>query len=139
MTSTLVTPLGSSALLSFARLNFRRGNFRRASFRHGRWLVLAAMLLASLALAQHAPRIATVEPASGKANDNVTLTGENLGKGAVSAAFLSDDKTDYKATLVEQAEEKIVMKIPQVKPGGYKVSLQVGDNIYIQPVRFTVQ
>jgi hypothetical protein len=97
------------------------------------------MLLASLALAQRAPRVATVEPSSGKANDNVTLTGENLGKGAVSAAFLSDDKTDYKAMLVEQAEEKIVMKIPQVKSGDYKVSLQVGDNIYIQPVRFTVQ
>jgi hypothetical protein len=47
--------------------------------------------------------------------------------------------TDYKATLVEQAEGKIVMKVPQVKAGGYKVSLQVGNNIYIQPVRFTVQ
>ena len=53
--------------------------------------------------------------------------------------FLSDDTTDYKATVVEQADAKIVMKVPQVKAGDYKVSVQAGNNIYIQPVRFTVQ
>ena len=67
------------------------------------------------------------------------MTGENLGKSNVSAVFLSDDKTDYKATVVEQSDGKIVMKVPQVKAGDYKVSLQAGNNIYIQPVRFTVQ
>ena len=110
------------------------------SFGHKRLFLLAvAVLLASLVFAQGTPRVTAVEPSSGKVNDNVTVIGENLGKGTVSAAFLSDDKTDYKATLVEQAEGKIVMKVPQVKAGGYKVSLQVGNNIYIQPVRFTVQ
>jgi IPT/TIG domain len=96
-------------------------------------------LLASLALAQGTPRVTSVEPLSGKVNDSVTVTGENLGKSTVSGAFLSDDKNDYKATLVEQAEGKIVIKVPQVKAGDYHVSLQVGNNIHIQPVRFTVQ
>ena len=80
-----------------------------------------------------------VDPTSGKVDDTVTVAGENLGKGAVSAVFLSDDKTDYKATLVEQDEEKIVIKVPHVKPGSYNISIQTGNTILIQPVRFTVQ
>jgi hypothetical protein len=72
-------------------------------------------------------------------NDTVTVAGENLGKGKVSGVFLSDDKTDYKATLIEQNEEKIVMKIPHVRPGRNNISIQKGNAIYIQPVRFTVQ
>lgn len=107
---------------------------------HGRLRLLAgALLVASLALAQGTPRVTGVEPSSGKVNDNVTLTGESLGKGNVSAVFLSDDKTDYKATVVEQAAEKIILKVPQVKPGDYNVSMQVGDKIFILPVRFKVQ
>jgi IPT/TIG domain len=109
-------------------------------FKHRRLVVLVVtVLLASLAFGQATPRVTAVEPSSGKVNDNVTVTGENLGKSTVAAAFLSDDKTDYEATLVEQAEGKIVIKVPQVKAGDYHVSLQVGNNIYIQPVRFTVQ
>ena len=72
-------------------------------------------------------------------NDTITVTGENLGKSAVSALFLSDDKNDYKAAIVEQSDAKIVAKVPQVKPGGYNVSVQTGNQIIIEPVRFTVQ
>jgi len=78
-------------------------------------------------------------PSSGKVNDSVTLTGVNLGKGSVSDVFLSDDKDDYKATIVEQADQRIVMKVPQVKPGNYNVSVEAADKILIMPVRFTVQ
>jgi IPT/TIG domain len=130
MASARVTHLGP------CRLHF----LPRVILKHRRLFVLVgAVLLASLAFGQATPRVTAVEPSSGKVNDSVTVTGANLGKSTVSAAFLSDDKTDYKATLVEQAEGKIVMKVPQVKAGDYKVSLQVGNNIYIQPVRFTVQ
>jgi hypothetical protein len=31
------------------------------------------------------------------------------------------------------------MKVPHVKPGDYNISIQEGNAIYIQPVRFTVQ
>jgi hypothetical protein len=32
-----------------------------------------------------------------------------------------------------------VMKVPQVKPGSYNVSVEEGTAIYIQPVRFSVE
>lgn len=95
-------------------------------------------LLGPLLFAQGS-RVTGVDPTSGKVDDTVTVAGENLGKGAVSAAFLSDDKTDYKATLVEQDGEKIVMKVPHVKPGSYNISIQTGNTILIQPVRFIVR
>jgi len=104
------------------------------------WLLFAALVLvAQLALAQAKPQVTMVDPGSGKVNDNVTLTGDNLGKDSVSNVFLSDDNNDYKATMVEQAGQKIVMKVPQVKPGDYHVSIQVGDKIFILPLRFKVE
>lgn len=111
----------------------RRGNTRT------RFLFLAAaVLLAPLIFAQSTPQVAGVEPASGKVNDTITLTGQNLGKESVSAVFLSDDKNDFKAAVVEQSAEKIVVKVPQVKSGRYNISIQVGDKLFIKPVRFTV-
>lgn len=112
-----------------------------SSFRGARYkgLLLAVVLLSPLVSAQGTPKITGVDPASGKVNDSVTVMGESLDKGSVVGVFLSDDKTDYKATIVNQAADKIVMKVPQVKPGGYNVSIQVGNGILIEPVRFTVQ
>lgn len=99
----------------------------------------AVVLLASFVWAQAGPRVTGVEPTSGKVGDRLSVIGENLGKDAVEAAMLSDEEKDYPAVVVEQTAEKIVMKVPQVKSGDYNVSLKVGNNIYIQPVRFTVQ
>jgi IPT/TIG domain len=86
-----------------------------------------------------AAHVTGVDPDSGKANDTITVAGENLEKSKVSAVFLSDDKDDHKAVVVSQAADKIVIKVPDVKPGSYNVSIQAGNNIFIQPVRFTVQ
>ena len=80
-----------------------------------------------------------VDPLTGKVNDSVTLTGQNLGKETVGGVFLSDDKDDFKATLVDQESAKIVLKVPQVKSGPYNISIQEGDKILILPLRFTVQ
>jgi hypothetical protein len=102
-------------------------------------LLAAGVFLAPLIFAQSTPQVTGVEPPSGKVNDSVTVSGENLGKSNVSAVFLSDDKNDYKATVVEQSEQKIVMKVPQVKSGNYNVSIQVGDKLFIKPVRFKVE
>jgi hypothetical protein len=118
----------------------RERKYHPADGSPGKWLFLAAMIfLAQVALTQGKPQVTTVDPVSGKVNDSVTLTGENLGKESVSSVFLSDDNTDYKATMVEQAGGKIVMKVPQVKPGDYHVSIQVGDKIFILPLRFKVE
>jgi hypothetical protein len=105
-----------------------------------RWLFLAGVVLfSSLALAQNAPQVTGVDPGSGKVNDTVTVSGSNLGKASVSSVFLSDDKNDYKAVIVEQSDDKITLKIPQVKAGDYNISVQVGDKLFIKPVKFKVE
>jgi len=106
-----------------------------------RWLILAgALLISSLAVvAQNAPQVSAVDPTSGKVNDTVTVSGNNLGKASVSSVYLSDDKSDYKAAIVDQGEDKITMKVPQVKAGDYNISIQVGDKLFIKPVKFKVQ
>jgi len=104
-----------------------------------RFLLAGVVLFSSVAIAQNAPQVTGVDPASGKVNETVTVSGSNLGKTAVSSVYLSDEKNDYKATIVEQSDEKIVMKVPQVKPGDYNVSIQVGDKLFIKPVKFKVE
>ena len=89
--------------------------------------------------AQGAPRISSADPTSGKVADTVTLMGENLGKAVVTGVFLSDDKNDYKAEVVDQGDSKIVLKVPKVKAGQYNFSVQVSTNIYIEPVHFKVE
>jgi hypothetical protein len=129
--------LGLFRFLSGARERKRRYRHKDADKRLA--LLAAAVLLVPLVFAQAPPQVTAVEPSSGKVNDNITVTGENLGKGTVSAVFLSDEKTDFKAAVVDQAANKIVMKVPQVRPGDYNVSIEVGTKILIEPVRFKVQ
>jgi IPT/TIG domain-containing protein len=118
----------------------RKLSFRAIGNNYKHWTILAAIILfSSLAIAQGAPQITGVEPATGKANDTVTLSGNNLGKASVSSVYLSNDKDDFKATIVDQGDDKITMKVPQVKPGDYNVSLQVGDKLFIKPVKFKVE
>jgi hypothetical protein len=105
-----------------------------------RWIFLAgAILFSSLAVAQNAPTVTGVDPPSGKVNDTVTVSGSNLGKASVSSVFLSDDKNDFKATIVDQGDDKITVKVPQVKAGDYNISVQVGDKLFIKPVKFKVE
>jgi IPT/TIG domain len=126
--------------LSFSSDAIDRKFTERTANRWKRWVFLAAIVLfSSLAVAQNAPQVTSVDPASGKVNDTVTLSGSNLGKESVSSVYLSDDKNDYKAAIVEQREDKITAKVPQVKPGAYNVSIQVGDKLFIKPVKFTVE
>ena len=114
--------------------------FGRGGYAWKPWVILTGViLLSSLAMAQNAPQVTGVEPSSGKVNDTVTVSGSNLGKASVSSVYLSDDKNDYKATIVEQTEEKISVKVPQVKPGDYNISVQVGDKLFIKPVKFKVE
>src|SRR5512135_2031967 len=105
-----------------------------------RWVFLAGVILfSSLAIAQNAPQVTGVDPASGKVSDTVTVSGSNLGKASVSSVYLSDDKNDYKATIEDQSDDKITVKVPQVKPGDYNISIQVGNNLFIKPVKFKVE
>ncbi|MFZ3201370.1 MAG: IPT/TIG domain-containing protein [Candidatus Acidiferrales bacterium] len=143
MADTLAPSRHSGCCFSSCLATLERNSRRRDAYVHTVLALLAVVALLALVglslSAQGSPRATSVDPSSGKANDTVTVAGEYLGKDTVSAVFFSDDKTDYKATLVEQDAEKLVMKVPQVKPGGYNISVQKGNMIYIQPVRFTVQ
>jgi hypothetical protein len=122
---------------SFSEPINKTGRSRNAQWR---WVFLAGVILsASLAVAQNAPQVTGVDPASGKVNDTVTVSGNNLGKDSVSSVFLSDDKNDYKAAITDQSADKIMMKVPQVKPGDYNISVQVGDKLFIKPVKFKVE
>ena len=102
--------------------------------------VAAILLLAgSLLPAQGPPRLSGVEPTTGKSGATATAIGENLGKPNVIAVFLSDANTDHKVVVIEQTSEKIVFRVPAIKAATYNVSLQVKNDIFIQPVRFTVE
>lgn len=101
--------------------------------------ICSITVLAPTISAQGSPKISSLDPAEGKANDAITVKGESLAKGSVSGIFLSDDKTDFKADIVEQAADKITFKVPQVKAGDYNIAIQVGTNILIQPLRFAVK
>jgi hypothetical protein len=117
-----------------------KNNSGRNGSMRGRWMLLGAVVLfASLAVAQNAPQVTGVDPASGKVNDTVTVSGNNLGKDSVSSVYLSDDKNDYKTTIIDQSDDKITVKVPQVKAGDYNVSIQVGNNLFIKPVKFKVE
>jgi hypothetical protein len=128
----------SCGILSLGAPGKSPGRFGRCT--PSKLILLAVIsLFSTLLFAQSTPKITKVDPPSGRVNDSLTVSGEALGKDSVAAVFLSDDKTDYKAMILSQAADKIVMKVPQVKPGGYNVSIQVGTGILIEPVRFTVQ
>jgi hypothetical protein len=123
----------------FPNANRGNGSVNCGSLRR-RWMLLAAMVFfASIVVAQNSPTVTAVDPASGKVNDTVTVSGSDMGKAAVSAVYFSDDKNDYKATIVEQSDDKITLKVPQVKAGDYNISVQVGDKLFIKPVKFKVQ
>jgi len=101
--------------------------------------ILGTFLLHSLLWAQASPKITGVEPGTAKVGANITVNGENLGKEVVEAIYFSDDAKDYKAEVSQQSATKLVVKIPDLKAGPYNISVKVGDNIFIQPVRMTVE
>jgi 5-methylthioribose kinase len=85
------------------------------------------------------PKITSVAPLEAKVGDEITLLGENLGKGAVKAVYISDDKEDFRATVLSQAADKIVIKVPAVKPGTYNPSIEVEKALLIQAIPLKIQ
>jgi hypothetical protein len=131
---------GGPGFGKFLFFSSMRNNNERSRNKRRWWLFLAGgILFSSLAVAQNAPQVTGVDPVSGKVNDTLTVSGNNLGKASVSSVYLSDDKNDYKAAIVDQSDDKITVKVPQVKAGDYNVSIQVGDKLFIKPVKFKVE
>jgi hypothetical protein len=106
--------------------------------------VTAFLVAASfVSYAQQAmPRMASVEPDSGKVGDSIVVTGENLQKDAVAKLFLTDGKNDTPVEIVEQTATTIKFKIPAKTANG-RLALMVltagKDAKYIeQPVKISV-
>jgi hypothetical protein len=85
----------------------------------------------------------SVEPASGKVGDEVTVSGENLDAKFVKEVYFTDGKTDFKLEVTQQAAEWIKVKIPaKVKPGRYSLMVLTAEKIpklIEQPVKCTVE
>jgi hypothetical protein len=89
------------------------------------------------------PKLATVEPAQGKAGDEITATGENLERKSVSELFLTDGKNDTKVAIISQTATAIKFKIPtEAKSGRFSLMVMTAGTdpkLIEQPVRITIQ
>ena len=87
------------------------------------YLLLIALLFA-LAAPSHLsgqstmPQMQTVEPASGKTGDVLTVTGENLDQNTVAALYLTNGKEDFRVEITEQTATAIKFKIPSSAKSG---------------------
>ena len=98
--------------------------------------LLAVGLLATVAVvpaqqpteALPLPVMKAIEPKMATIGQLVIITGENLGK-RVAGVYLTDGKKDWKLTVVEQTENKIVAKVADSTPGGrYRLMAITTDN-----------
>jgi hypothetical protein len=80
--------------------------------------LVALFLLQPLMPQQAMPRMTTVEPASGKIGDVLSVTGENLEKTNVAEVFLTDGKNDLKVVVSEQSATGLKFKIPEKAKAG---------------------
>ncbi len=103
-----------------------------------------ALLIASICLlAEPMPMMKSVDPASGKAGDVITVSGENLDKDTVAKLFLTDGNADFPATIDEQGATTLKFKIPtSLKPGRFALVLETKGKEpkqIEQPVKLTIE
>ncbi len=103
-------------------------------------LLLAAGLTAFAQ--QPMPRMTSVDPANGKAGDELTVAGENLEKTLVAKVYLTDGKNDVLVDLTEQTDTTLKFKIPTKATSGRfaLMLLTTGKEpkLIEQPVKVTV-
>jgi len=99
--------------------------------------------LSMLLLAQGMPKVNSVDPDTGKAGAELTVSGENLDKNAVKEIYLTDGKEDIKLAIVEQSATAIKFRIPAgCKTGRFSVMLLTtgpDPKLIEQPVKATVE
>jgi hypothetical protein len=106
-------------------------------------LLFAAAIVTLVLSAQEAmPRMASIEPSSGKVGDVVAITGENLDKGNVGKVYLTDGKNDLVCEITGQTGTEIKVKIPEKATGRMALMiLTVGKEpkLIEQPVKLTIE
>ncbi len=89
------------------------------------------------------PLMSSVEPASGKVGDVLSIQGVNLGQDTVAELYLTDGETDLKVAMIEQTSTSIKFRIPPAaKPG--RLALMVltrgkDRKLIEQPVKIEVE
>jgi hypothetical protein len=107
-------------------------------------IVLAGLLLFSLATRAQGTRIANVEPLSAKAGELVTANGDGVGSDSVDELYLTNSVQDIKVEMIEQTGKLIKFKVPTgVKPGRWTLMTHLksgsGPRLIEQPVKLTVE
>ena len=89
------------------------------------------------------PVMRSVDPTTAKADDTITVSGENLGKLHVAAVYLTSGKVDLKLQIVEQADTTIKAKVPaKITAGKYNLMVLTArkvPNLIEQPVAVIVE
>ena len=105
-------------------------------------LVIALVLSPALVSFAGFPKVATVEPDTGKVGDIISAKGENLDKSSIGEVYLTDGTHDVKMQIIEQTETEIKFKVPEkIKAGRYHILVLTADkkSLVEQPVVFTVE
>lgn len=89
------------------------------------------------------PFITSVEPASGKADDVITVQGVNLNQNSLAALYLTDGTLDIKVVILDQADTTLRFKIPHdIKPGRFALMIltkATPAKLIEEPVKITVE
>lgn len=105
-------------------------------------LIAGFLLTAGLVFGQGMPRMVSCDPQTGKAGDEIAVTGENLQKDMVAKVYLTDGKNDLAVEVTEQTPTSIKFKIPaKAAPGRLALMVLTSgkDAKYIeQPVKVEV-
>ena len=109
-------------------------------------LSIAVTLIVAACLAVYAqqamPRMTSADPASGKVGDVIAVAGENLGKAQVAKVYLTDGTNDFEASITEQTDTGLKIKIPAKSNGRLALMiLTTGKDAKLieQPVKVTVE
>lgn len=106
-------------------------------------LLLALALPAGSQPQAGMPWINSVEPASGKVGDVLSIQGANLGQDNVAELYLTDGKTDLKVPIIEQTSTLIRFRLPPgAKPGRFApmvLTKGTDPKLIEQPVKIVVE
>lgn len=107
-------------------------------------LALAFVSATSVFSQESMPRLASVEPASGKIGAEIVVTGENVGKQQVAELFFTDGTNDIKVAMSDQAATTIKCKVPAGAKSGVRYKLMIlttgkEPKLIEQPVRFEIE
>ena len=108
--------------------------------RTGLWVSAAALVAAAILYAEDL-HVVSVDPATAKVGDVVTVNGDGIDKGNVDTLYLTDDKTDIKVEIMEQSAKAIKFKVPEsAKAHRWAVMVHTTkDQLIEEPVRVTIE